>query len=781
MSYVYRNPRVQVDLPQPDPDSRLILNHETGRYIRLGLREFDWLNRFDGQIHLRDVPAAIAQDEAFAAEMLRRMSAAKLICFSDDPVQLQPVQHAEEGSVQVRRLEWAQFGQLRIHLGQPRALLDRLSPVTRPLMSKPFIAAGLLFSLTGLGVALAQSAEFGRAMGAFQWSAWHTAAIIALVFATTFVHELGHAVACAYYGAPVRSIGVMVFYLQPAAYADITDSWQLTNRWHRVAISSAGVYVQGLIATGAVLLWTFLRLTGHNADMLVVFVAMNALIIVLNVLPFTKLDGYWIVSNMIGIANLRDRAIEWWRVSITSMLRRRPVDASRLRFNAVLLMTPLGRALLAAFGLTSTMFGFAMWLGGLGFLFRMTRWLGVRQTTSFFAVGGVLLALVVTYFARPLLAARRKARQPQPAPAEQRPAPVAAIVTHVIDPLRPIRLNPHIAATTTGDGMITFGWSTPDAMTVAAPEALFEAIPRLRDGRATLQELRQTDFWSAQVEGVIQRLWHDKHLRYSEDWSVSDENLRYSRQLGWMSMNPHVRGKETEALARIRKASVTILGVGGLGTHVAWNLAASGIGELHLLDGDVIELTNLNRQLFYTPDDIGLRKVDVAAQRLMQFNPQLRVRKTHKYLQSLDDVMDAVKGSTFVIRAVDSPQESLAWVNEACVRLGIPYSGAGFFAQGTIVGPTVIPGQSSCLACNTPVSTPRFDRGTGGTLAPLVFTTAGLLASEAITFLGNLGSIQTMGRMLAINAPALSFNFRDVARNDDCAVCGQEEKRRVSA
>src|SRR5258708_9185081 len=163
MSYVYRNPRVQVDLPQPDPDSRLILNHETGRYIRLGLREFDWLNRFDGQIHLRDVPAAVAQDEAFAAEMLRRMSAAKLICFSDDPVQLQPVQHAEEGSVQVRRLEWAQFGQLRIHLGQPRALLDRLSPVTRPLMSKPFIAARPLFSLARPCVGLAHSADFRRA------------------------------------------------------------------------------------------------------------------------------------------------------------------------------------------------------------------------------------------------------------------------------------------------------------------------------------------------------------------------------------------------------------------------------------------------------------------------------------------------------------------------------------------------------------------------------------------------------------------------------------------
>jgi molybdopterin/thiamine biosynthesis adenylyltransferase len=149
-------------------------------------------------------------------------------------------------------------------------------------------------------------------------------------------------------------------------------------------------------------------------------------------------------------------------------------------------------------------------------------------------------------------------------------------------------------------------------------------------------------------------------------------------------------------------------------------------------------------------------------------------------VQSLDDILDAIDGSTFVVRAIDSPPESLAWVNEACVRLGIPYSGAGFFPQGTIVGPTVVPGESSCLACNAPAVAPRFDRAIGGTLAPLVFTTAGLLAAEVITHLGKLGAVQTLGRMLAINAPSLAFSFREAPRNDNCRVCGPQ-RRQVSA
>jgi len=97
-----------------------------------------------------------------------------------------------------------------------------------------------------------------------------------------------------------------------------------------------------------------------------------------------------------------------------------------------------------------------------------------------------------------------------------------------------------------------------------------------------------------------------------------------------------------------------------------------------------------------------------------------------------------------------------------------------------VVGPTVVPGESACLACNAPAVAPRFDRGTGGTLAPFVFATSGLLACEVVTYLAKLGPVQTLGKMLAVNAPALSFNFRELTRNVNCPVCGPEE-RKVSA
>jgi hypothetical protein len=97
-----------------------------------------------------------------------------------------------------------------------------------------------------------------------------------------------------------------------------------------------------------------------------------------------------------------------------------------------------------------------------------------------------------------------------------------------------------------------------------------------------------------------------------------------------------------------------------------------------------------------------------------------------------------------------------------------------------MVGPTVIPWESTCVVCNLPAVTPRFDRGTGGTLAPLVFTTAGLLANEVVTYIAKLGTPQTVGRVLSINAPDLAFTFRDVPRNENCVSCGREA-RKVSA
>jgi len=94
---------------------------------------------------------------------------------------------------------------------------------------------------------------------------------------------------------------------------------------------------------------------------------------------------------------------------------------------------------------------------------------------------------------------------------------------------------------------------------------LLHVLPALHEGYASLQTLRESSTRDSLVADTIQRLWDLKHIRYTTDWKVLEEDARYSRQLGWMSMSPALRGNEVEIQRRLKKKTVTILGVGGGG------------------------------------------------------------------------------------------------------------------------------------------------------------------------------------------------------------------------
>ena len=118
---------------------------------------------------------------------------------------------------------------------------------------------------------------------------------------------------------------------------------------------------------------------------------------------------------------------------------------------------------------------------------------------------------------------------------------------------------------------------------------------------------------AAQDEAVVERL--DRQLRYFSD--IGDSELTPSR-----------------CQERLREAKIAVLGVGGLGGWSAWALACTGVGEMWLIDGDVVEISNLNRQILYTEADIGQLKVERAAERLRAFNSGCRITTAAERLES---------------------------------------------------------------------------------------------------------------------------------------------------
>lgn len=237
--------------------------------------------------------------------------------------------------------------------------------------------------------------------------------------------------------------------------------------------------------------------------------------------------------------------------------------------------------------------------------------------------------------------------------------------------------------------------------------------------------------------------------------------LRYSRHILLRQID--VRGQE-----KLLAARVLIIGLGGLGSPVAMYLAASGVGQLVLVDPDRVELTNLQRQIVHTTERIGQDKVASAAQGLAALNAGVRVTTINHKLEGA--ALEAqVRLADAVVDATDNFASRFA-INEACMRAGKPLiSGAVVRFEGQVA---VFPPGGPCYRClYTETGGPDEACATLGVLAPAAGIVGAIQAAETIKVLLGIG--QTLaGRLLLFDA--LNMEWREVKLRKDpvCPVCG---------
>jgi len=243
---------------------------------------------------------------------------------------------------------------------------------------------------------------------------------------------------------------------------------------------------------------------------------------------------------------------------------------------------------------------------------------------------------------------------------------------------------------------------------------------------------------------------------------TDDQRRRYARHLNLAEIGE--AGQE-----RLRAGRVLVVGTGGLGSPAAFYLAAAGVGTLGLMDGDVVELSNLQRQIMHRAVDIGRPKVESAAETLRALNPEIRLELYPERLTSANApaILDRYD---FVVDAVDNfPSKFL--IADACHAAGKPYSHAGIlqFLGQTM---TVHPGRTACYRClfdapptETPASGPRGPLG----VVPGVIGT--IQAGEAIKHLLGIGKPLT-DCLLVYEALSASFRRIPVRRNPACRLCG---------
>jgi adenylyltransferase/sulfurtransferase len=245
---------------------------------------------------------------------------------------------------------------------------------------------------------------------------------------------------------------------------------------------------------------------------------------------------------------------------------------------------------------------------------------------------------------------------------------------------------------------------------------------------------------------------------------TTDDLTRYSRHL----ILPEV-GEEGQR--RLKAASVLCVGTGGLGSPLAFYLAAAGIGTLGLVDFDVVDLSNLQRQIIHSTNDIGRKKLDSAAEKLTALNPALNVVK-HETMLSSANALAILAGYDIVADGTDNfPTRYL--VNDACVLLGKPNVYGSIFrfeGQASVFATKTGP----CYRCLYPEPPPPGlvpSCAEGGVLGILPGLLGVIQATEVIKLI--LGKGQSLaGRLLLVDALNMRFRELKLRKNPDCPVCG---------
>ena len=245
---------------------------------------------------------------------------------------------------------------------------------------------------------------------------------------------------------------------------------------------------------------------------------------------------------------------------------------------------------------------------------------------------------------------------------------------------------------------------------------------------------------------------------------TAPEAQRYSRHLVLPEVGP-------EGQRRFKGSSVVVVGVGGLGIPAAVYLTAAGVGRVGLVDGDAVEMPNLQRQFLFGEADVGRKKVEVAAERLRQVNPNVEVIAYNRKLDS-DNALEVIRKYEVVVDATDNlPSRYL--INDACVLLGKPdvYASAlGFDGQASVFFALLGP----CYRCLSPSPPPPESVKScenAGVLGVLPGVMGGVQAVQAIHILLGTGS-PLIGRLLVFNGLDTTFDEVRIKKDPACKVCG---------
>ncbi|MCP2168494.1 HesA/MoeB/ThiF family protein [Goodfellowiella coeruleoviolacea] len=354
----------------------------------------------------------------------------------------------------------------------------------------------------------------------------------------------------------------------------------------------------------------------------------------------------------------------------------------------------------------------------------------------------------------------------------------------------------HMTPAFPGDGIVYVGGygqvaEIPDE--TGAIRRLFELL----DGTRTIPQVHHdlaADHPEVTLDEVREAITQFDEAGFLINEAVTPDGLlddyelaRWERNVNFFGSFCGLADNKYAQQRKLLDARVTLLGLGGLGSHILLDLAAMGVGHVRVVEFDRVELSNLNRQILYRDSDVGQPKIDLAVERVRLFNPRIQIEKVPRKIESTQDVLAAVSDADVVISVADRPKMEINhWVNEGCVRAGVPLITGGLDTQRAVYY-TIIPGTTGCIECwrlgvfrsdevSATLLAEKRERQIGGDNAafvPLVTLTTGLLIAEFVRLVTGIAPPVAAGRLIQLGfGDSELTEYERWERLPDCPVCG---------
>jgi hypothetical protein len=313
-----------------------------------------------------------------------------------------------------------------------------------------------------------------------------------------------------------------------------------------------------------------------------------------------------------------------------------------------------------------------------------------------------------------------------------------------------------------------------------------ELVQGLMNGLST-ELLGRLTAGDGRIIAFVRQLWQAGMLENGgqelpPDISPADA-ARFDRLLHHFAEFEDPATDRYEYLRRLRNSRVAVVGLGGMGSWVLYNLACSGVGTLVLVDPDVVEASNLSRAILYTESDVGRPKAVAAAAALTRFAPRTTVQPIVRAVTGADALAEMLPPVDLVVGLADQPLWLIReWIARAGARLRTPV----LQANGGMVGPFQLPSGSSCAMCvwaHTVDRHPgfpavvaaqrRIPRRTSGAVSAWPSFTSGVVAMEALRYLAGYRMPMTVNAVWEARLTDFTAAVRPLERHPACVVCSE--------